>query len=337
MSRFLVLDSAPLGVLTHPQRNAEVAAVTDRLAQCLLSGHHITVPAIIHYEVRRELLRANKNVGVARLDAFSAQTPGRYLPLSDNALRLAAELWATARQRGRPTADVKDLDVDVILAAQALSFGPGSSNVTVVTTNLRHLSQFIVAKKWERDRSVERGACGLSHQFTRSTFITSSHRLKLRRAPAADSVPVRSQDRGTESVEERLLNPPRCVFRFVPGSGGRARRAAAYARSSVVCPEKAVELITGFDAEKLVAILFSQKRLPCAARQVPAAPGAQPSGDFVRYVNGQRHGFVFRLIRLVRISQMRRRGRLGAAGGEFGVVVRGLVSGDFRARINALW
>ncbi len=75
--------------------------------------------------------------------------PGRYLPLSDEALRLAAELWATARQQGRPTADAKDLDVDVILAAQALSFGPAFSDVTVVTTNPKHLSQFITAKNWD--------------------------------------------------------------------------------------------------------------------------------------------------------------------------------------------
>ncbi len=148
MSRFLVLDSAPLGLLTHPQRNAEVVGITDWLSQCLLSGHRVMVPAIIHYELRRELLRANKTLGVARLDAFSGQTPGRYLPLSDEALRLAAELWATARQQGRPTADVKDLDVDVILAAQALSFGPASSDVTVVTANQRHISQFITARNW---------------------------------------------------------------------------------------------------------------------------------------------------------------------------------------------
>ncbi len=148
MSRFLVLHSAPLGLLTHPQRNAEVVAITDWLTQCLLSGHRIIVPAIIHYELGRELLRANKSLGMARLDAFSSQTPGRYLPLSDEALRLAAELWAMARQQGRPTADVKDLDVDVILAAQALSFGPVSSDITVVTTNPKHLSQFIIEKNW---------------------------------------------------------------------------------------------------------------------------------------------------------------------------------------------
>ena len=81
------------------------------------------VPAIVYYELRRELLRARKSFGIARLDAFVAATPGRYLPLSDEALRLAADLWAKSRQEGRPTADPKDLDIDVIIAAQALCFG----------------------------------------------------------------------------------------------------------------------------------------------------------------------------------------------------------------------
>jgi len=38
--------------------------------------------------------------------------------------------------------------MDVIVAAQALSFEPGSSEVIVATTNARHLSQFIAAKHW---------------------------------------------------------------------------------------------------------------------------------------------------------------------------------------------
>ena len=148
MSRFIVLDSGPLGLLTHPQRNVEVVAITEWMSRCLLSGHRVIVPAIVYYELRRELLRANKAFGASRLEAFASTTPGRYLPLSDEALRLAAELWAKARQQGRPTADVKDLDIDVILAAQALSFGPAPSDVVVATSNPKHLSRFITAQNW---------------------------------------------------------------------------------------------------------------------------------------------------------------------------------------------
>jgi predicted nucleic acid-binding protein len=79
---------------------------------------------------------------------FASKTPGRYLPLTDEAIRLAAELWAAARRQGRPLADVKDLDIDVILAAQALSFGPAPSEVVVATSNAKHLSQFITARNW---------------------------------------------------------------------------------------------------------------------------------------------------------------------------------------------
>lgn len=105
------------------------------------------VPAIVYYELKRELPRAKKDFGIARLDAFVAASPGRYLPLSDEALRLAADLWARSGQEGQPTADPKTLDTDVIIAAQALSFVAASA-VTVATTNPKHLSQFIPAKNW---------------------------------------------------------------------------------------------------------------------------------------------------------------------------------------------
>lgn len=148
MSRFLLLDSGPLGLLTHPQRTADVIDVIEWASKCILSGTRIVVPAIVYYEMKRELLRAKKTFGIGRLDAFVNATPGRYLPLSDEALRLAAELWAQARQAGRPTAEPKALDIDVILAAQALSFGPSPSEVVVVTSNHKHLSQFVTAQNW---------------------------------------------------------------------------------------------------------------------------------------------------------------------------------------------
>jgi predicted nucleic acid-binding protein len=93
-------------------------------------------------------LRARKGTGISRLDDFIAATPGRYLPLTDEALRLGAELWARSRQSGRPTADRAALDIDVLIAAQALTFGPPASDVTVVTANSKHLAQFVDARHW---------------------------------------------------------------------------------------------------------------------------------------------------------------------------------------------
>lgn len=145
MSDVLFLDSGPLGLITQPQRSHEVIAITDWLKDCLLAGARVLVPAIVYYEIKRELLRANKVVGIGRLDTFVNATPGRYVPMTDDALRFAAELWARSRQEGRPTAEASALDIDVLLAAQALRFG---SSPLVATTNPKHLSQFLQARPW---------------------------------------------------------------------------------------------------------------------------------------------------------------------------------------------
>jgi predicted nucleic acid-binding protein len=105
------------------------------------------VPAIVYYELKRELLRARKQLSVDRLDAFVTATPGRYVPLSDDALRLAAELWAKARQQGKPTAESTALDIDVLIAAQALSFAV-PFEVIIATTNARRLSAYTRANHW---------------------------------------------------------------------------------------------------------------------------------------------------------------------------------------------
>jgi predicted nucleic acid-binding protein len=147
VSRYLLLDSGPLGLMTHPRLSGEVVAMNHWLIDCLSAGDAVLVPAIIYYELRRELLRARKVSGLARLDAFVQSDPARYLALTDEALRLAAELWAKARREGRPTAPALDLDIDVILAAQALVFGAGVEAI-VVTTNPRHLGQFVNARLW---------------------------------------------------------------------------------------------------------------------------------------------------------------------------------------------
>lgn len=132
MSRFLLLDSAPLELLTHPQRSDKVAAITEWLSWCILSARAAS---------------STKDLWHCSTDAFVGATPGRYLPLSDEApagSRTLGESKATRPTNSRPLA----LDIDVT-AAQALSFGPAPGDVIIATTNAKHLSQFVTARDWQ--------------------------------------------------------------------------------------------------------------------------------------------------------------------------------------------
>jgi len=148
MSRVVLLDAGPLGLATNPARSPEVRAIHRWVDEIVAAGHRIVVPAVAAFEVRRELERLDKTKGLARLEAFSTAEPGRYLALSDTALRLAATLWARARRQGRPTADPRELDCDVIIAAQALTMGTPASSLVIATTNIGHLAQFVTAEAW---------------------------------------------------------------------------------------------------------------------------------------------------------------------------------------------
>lgn len=139
MTDILLLDAGVLGQASHPRRNPEFAQWFDRL---LTTETEVIIPEIADYEVRRELLRAERSVGLQRLDQLKAVL--RYLPITTPVMLRAAQLWAEARKRGRPTADPKELDCDVILAAQALEV-----EAVVVTDNIGHLSLFVEAKSWQ--------------------------------------------------------------------------------------------------------------------------------------------------------------------------------------------
>jgi predicted nucleic acid-binding protein len=79
----------------------------------------VIVPEIADYEVRRELIRRNSQRALANLDQLCTQL--EYLPITTRGMRLAANLWAQARNAGLPTAAGHALDGDVVLAAQANS------------------------------------------------------------------------------------------------------------------------------------------------------------------------------------------------------------------------
>jgi hypothetical protein len=148
VSRVILLDSGILSLATQRKGVREADDCRQWIAECVQAGASVRVPAIAHYEARRELLRARKMAAIARLDAFITAEHDRYILLTEPALRLAAELWARTRQQGRPTADPKALDVDVILAAQALTLDVPPGTLVVATTNLRHLSLFVNAQLW---------------------------------------------------------------------------------------------------------------------------------------------------------------------------------------------
>ncbi|MEM7116417.1 MAG: nuclease [Chloroflexota bacterium] len=142
--RVVLLDAGPLGLVTNPKRSAQNAACNQWLQALLLEGVHVMVPEITDYEVRRELLRAQKVKGLERLDALIDALD--YLPLTTAVMRDAALLWAEVRQLGQPTADRHALDGDVILAAQARSIS--TDNVIVATTNVGHLTRLVAAARW---------------------------------------------------------------------------------------------------------------------------------------------------------------------------------------------
>jgi predicted nucleic acid-binding protein len=147
MSRIVLLDSGPLGMVTTPKAKSPIYQECKRWFDALEpKGYTVILPEIADYEVRRELLRAGKVAGIRRLDQLKAVLT--YHPITTTAMLKAAELWAEARRRGRPTADSKALDGDVILAAQAILVEEEGNDVIVATTNVRHLSQFVDAREW---------------------------------------------------------------------------------------------------------------------------------------------------------------------------------------------
>ena len=147
MSRIVLLDSGPLGMVTTPKAKSPIYQECKRWFNSLEpKGYTVVLPEIADYEVRRELLRAGKVAGIRRLDQLKAAIT--YYPITTTVMLKAAELWAEARRRGRPTADPKALDGDVILAAQAILVEEEGNEVIVATTNVGHLSQFVDAREW---------------------------------------------------------------------------------------------------------------------------------------------------------------------------------------------
>lgn len=141
----------------HPSSDREAQACKQWLADLLLKGEEefvVCVPEVADYELRRKLLHLalgnpNYRKSIERLDELNAKVV--YIPITTAAMQKAAELWADARKKGTPTADEKELDVDVILAAQTLIelLSNAEDSAIVATTNVGHLEMFVAARRWQ--------------------------------------------------------------------------------------------------------------------------------------------------------------------------------------------
>jgi len=143
MKPIVLLDTGVLGKVTNPKTNQDCLKWLSTIEP---RGYKVAVPEIADYELRRELMRADKLKGIQRLDRLKNQII--YLPITTSVMLYAAKLWAEVRQSGQATADPKSLDGDVILAAQALLQAQQGYEVIVATTNVKHISRFVDARLW---------------------------------------------------------------------------------------------------------------------------------------------------------------------------------------------
>lgn len=145
----LLLDGNILVCVFRPElpQNRPVAVAVDRL---LHDGRfRPCVPEIVDYELRRKLLhlihRPHQGRKWARecLALLDEMAAAAYLPLTTEAMRLAAEIWARTRIDGQSRAPEENIDIDVILAAQARQAGGH-----VVTMNERHFRKIADVFDW---------------------------------------------------------------------------------------------------------------------------------------------------------------------------------------------
>jgi predicted nucleic acid-binding protein len=145
----LLLDTNALLGLCHPKKCPEMKEwLQGWLAHAQQGGDvELIVSAAADYEARRGYLwkldkHPDEPKALARLDQLSDLLAIH--PISLDVLRDAARSWSQARRGGYGTAPERDVDWDVIVAAEA-----NALQAVVVTSNAGHLSRYgVEARDW---------------------------------------------------------------------------------------------------------------------------------------------------------------------------------------------
>jgi hypothetical protein len=151
------LDTNILGLISNSNTSFDECQQCDKWFTTLsVRGVRFVTSDICDYEVRRGLIssfiRSGKLAsGINGLNSLKTDGLLEFLPVSTDSLDLAANLWATASNEGLTTRDDKNIDVDIIISAQyqLLKAEYPGQHVIVATTNLKHLSRFCDAARWQ--------------------------------------------------------------------------------------------------------------------------------------------------------------------------------------------
>lgn len=98
MRRFVLFDSGPLGLAVCRTGTKGLAEFGTRLAELEMAGVTILIPAVIDYEVRRELVRIGATAKLRQLERWRQRFA--VLPVLEATWFRAAEFWALSRRMG---------------------------------------------------------------------------------------------------------------------------------------------------------------------------------------------------------------------------------------------
>ena len=144
----VVLDSLPLAELCRRKIKNEVGNLLLFLRNKKIA---LRVAEITEYELRRELLRAERYRSDNRLNKFYLTE--RIIPIDRLALIKASEIWAEVRNSGMPTASNERIDIDTIMVAQSLTLKKDFEEVIILTGDPEDISRFchygIKVWKWQ--------------------------------------------------------------------------------------------------------------------------------------------------------------------------------------------
>lgn len=149
----VILDSNILGLLANPSELPESRECQDWLYSLLAKSVYVTSSELCFYEVKRGLLEAQKRggigQGIVKLEELRDQF--EILPVDRMVVDEAAEIWAKSRLAGKPSADEKALDIDIIIAAhyQVLFQEFPGRYVVISTKNIKHFKHFAEAQEWQ--------------------------------------------------------------------------------------------------------------------------------------------------------------------------------------------